>query len=135
MAAFGSSLISVAISWPSWLLIWRMAGGKVSGFCSTSNTAGARSVGAVVGGFAGSMRADDVCALPDGLVAGPAVWARSQPISSPANMRIETLRMTSSLQSRWTQYTINPMSRIAPVVPAETDILCEGCGYTLNGLP
>jgi hypothetical protein len=27
------------------------------------------------------------------------------------------------------------MSRIAPVVPAETDILCESCGYTLNGLP
>jgi len=27
------------------------------------------------------------------------------------------------------------MSRIAPTVPAETDILCEDCGYTLNGLP
>src|SRR5438552_8942601 len=27
------------------------------------------------------------------------------------------------------------MPRIAPVVPAETDILCERCGYTLNGLP
>ena len=27
------------------------------------------------------------------------------------------------------------MSRIAPIVPAESDILCEGCGYTLNGLP
>jgi len=27
------------------------------------------------------------------------------------------------------------MSRIAPIVPAETDMLCEGCGYTLNGLP
>jgi hypothetical protein len=27
------------------------------------------------------------------------------------------------------------MSRIAPLVPAESDILCEGCGYTLNGLP
>src|SRR5512145_763051 len=27
------------------------------------------------------------------------------------------------------------MPRVAPVVPAETDILCEGCGYTLNGLP
>lgn len=27
------------------------------------------------------------------------------------------------------------MPRIAPVVPAESDILCEGCGYTLNGLP
>jgi hypothetical protein len=27
------------------------------------------------------------------------------------------------------------MSRVAPVVPAETDLLCEGCGYTLSGLP
>ena len=27
------------------------------------------------------------------------------------------------------------MPRVAPVVPAETDILCEKCGYTLNGLP
>lgn len=27
------------------------------------------------------------------------------------------------------------MSRVAPVVPAETDVLCESCGYTLNGLP
>jgi hypothetical protein len=27
------------------------------------------------------------------------------------------------------------MSRVAPLVPAEADILCEGCGYTLNGLP
>src|SRR5207237_1964675 len=27
------------------------------------------------------------------------------------------------------------MSRVAPVIPAETDVLCEGCGYTLNGLP
>ena len=27
------------------------------------------------------------------------------------------------------------MSRVAPVIPAETDLLCEGCGYTLNGLP
>ena len=27
------------------------------------------------------------------------------------------------------------MSRVAPVVPAETDLLCEGCGYVLNGLP
>jgi len=27
------------------------------------------------------------------------------------------------------------MARIAPVVPAESDILCEFCGYTLNGLP
>jgi hypothetical protein len=27
------------------------------------------------------------------------------------------------------------MARVAPVVPAETDILCERCGYTLNGLP
>jgi hypothetical protein len=27
------------------------------------------------------------------------------------------------------------MSRIAPVVPAESDLLCEECGYTLNGLP
>jgi hypothetical protein len=27
------------------------------------------------------------------------------------------------------------MSRIAPSVPAESDILCESCGYTLNGLP
>ena len=27
------------------------------------------------------------------------------------------------------------MSRVAPVVPADDDILCEGCGYTLNGLP
>lgn len=27
------------------------------------------------------------------------------------------------------------MPPVATVVPAETDILCEGCGYTLNGLP
>jgi hypothetical protein len=27
------------------------------------------------------------------------------------------------------------MPRVAPVPPAETDILCEKCGYTLNGLP
>jgi hypothetical protein len=27
------------------------------------------------------------------------------------------------------------MTRIAPIVPAESDILCESCGYTLNGLP
>src|ERR1700733_2198554 len=27
------------------------------------------------------------------------------------------------------------MPRVAPVVPAEDDLLCEGCGYTLNGLP
>lgn len=27
------------------------------------------------------------------------------------------------------------MPRVAPVPPAETDILCERCGYTLNGLP
>jgi hypothetical protein len=27
------------------------------------------------------------------------------------------------------------MSRVAPVVPSENDLLCEQCGYTLNGLP
>jgi hypothetical protein len=27
------------------------------------------------------------------------------------------------------------MTRVAPIVPAESDLLCEGCGYTLNGLP
>jgi hypothetical protein len=27
------------------------------------------------------------------------------------------------------------MARVAPIVPAEDDILCERCGYTLNGLP
>jgi hypothetical protein len=27
------------------------------------------------------------------------------------------------------------MTRVAPIVPAEQDILCEDCGYTLNGLP
>lgn len=27
------------------------------------------------------------------------------------------------------------MSRVAPIVPADTDLLCEGCGYTLTGLP
>lgn len=27
------------------------------------------------------------------------------------------------------------MSRVAPIVPADSDILCESCGYTLNGLP
>src|SRR5450432_208159 len=27
------------------------------------------------------------------------------------------------------------MPRVAPVVPAEADLLCEKCGYTLNGLP
>ena len=27
------------------------------------------------------------------------------------------------------------MARVAPNLPAETDLLCEGCGYTLNGLP
>jgi hypothetical protein len=28
-----------------------------------------------------------------------------------------------------------PMARVATVVPDETDLLCEGCGYTLNCLP
>ena len=28
-----------------------------------------------------------------------------------------------------------PMTRVAPVVPADSDLLCEGCGYTLTGLP
>jgi hypothetical protein len=27
------------------------------------------------------------------------------------------------------------MARVAPNLPAETDLLCEFCGYTLNGLP
>lgn len=27
------------------------------------------------------------------------------------------------------------MPPVATLVPAETDLLCEGCGYTLNGLP
>jgi len=27
------------------------------------------------------------------------------------------------------------MTRVAPLVPADTDLLCEFCGYTLNGLP
>lgn len=27
------------------------------------------------------------------------------------------------------------MTRVAPVVPAQSDLLCEFCGYTLNGLP
>src|SRR5438046_1791438 len=27
------------------------------------------------------------------------------------------------------------MTHAATMVPAETDLLCEGCGYTLNGLP
>ena len=27
------------------------------------------------------------------------------------------------------------MTRVAPLVPAESDLLCEGCGYTLTGLP
>ena len=27
------------------------------------------------------------------------------------------------------------MSRVAPITPAESDLLCERCGYTLNGLP
>src|SRR5437762_3263188 len=27
------------------------------------------------------------------------------------------------------------MTRAATIIPAETDLLCEGCGYTLNGLP
>lgn len=27
------------------------------------------------------------------------------------------------------------MTRIAPTVPSENDLLCEHCGYTLNGLP
>jgi len=27
------------------------------------------------------------------------------------------------------------MTRVAPAVPDETDLLCEFCGYTLNGLP
>lgn len=27
------------------------------------------------------------------------------------------------------------MPRVAPAVPAESDLLCESCGYTLNGLP
>ena len=32
------------------------------------------------------------------------------------------------------QYTINPMPREA-TIPAATDVLCENCGYVLNGLP
>jgi hypothetical protein len=32
------------------------------------------------------------------------------------------------------QYTIIPMPREA-TIPAETDVLCESCGYVLNGLP
>lgn len=27
------------------------------------------------------------------------------------------------------------MTRVAPAIPAEHDILCEACGYVLNGLP
>jgi len=27
------------------------------------------------------------------------------------------------------------MTHVATLVPAETDLLCESCGYTLNGLP
>ena len=27
------------------------------------------------------------------------------------------------------------MTRVAPITPAENDLLCERCGYTLNGLP
>ena len=27
------------------------------------------------------------------------------------------------------------MTRVAPIAPAENDLLCEGCGYTLTGLP
>jgi hypothetical protein len=27
------------------------------------------------------------------------------------------------------------MTQAVTVIPAETDLLCEGCGYTLNGLP
>jgi hypothetical protein len=27
------------------------------------------------------------------------------------------------------------MTRVAPAIPSETDLLCESCGYTLNGLP
>ena len=27
------------------------------------------------------------------------------------------------------------MTRVATIVPAESDLLCEACGYTLNGLP
>src|SRR2546422_296499 len=27
------------------------------------------------------------------------------------------------------------MTRVAPAIPAEADLLCEFCGYTLNGLP
>src|SRR4051812_32839689 len=27
------------------------------------------------------------------------------------------------------------MAHVATAVPDETDLLCEGCGYTLNGLP
>jgi hypothetical protein len=31
--------------------------------------------------------------------------------------------------------TIEAMPRVAPNVPSETDLLCETCGYILNGLP
>src|SRR5688572_20923120 len=27
------------------------------------------------------------------------------------------------------------MPRVAPAVPSDSDLLCEGCGYILNGLP
>src|SRR5438552_3235996 len=44
-----------ALSWPSRLRIWRIAGGKVYGFWSIRTTDGARSAGAVLGGFAGAI--------------------------------------------------------------------------------
>src|SRR5213075_1044888 len=29
----------------------------------------------------------------------------------------------------------NPMPRVAPAIPEETALLCEKCGYMLNGIP
>src|SRR5438045_3131977 len=85
MASLGSSLIRMALTCPSRLRNWRMAGGKLYGFWSIRITEGARTTGPVVGGFAAWMRAAEAWAPAPGLVAGPAVGVRSHPISIAIN--------------------------------------------------
>ncbi|HSV16173.1 MAG TPA: hypothetical protein VLI90_18065, partial [Tepidisphaeraceae bacterium] len=41
----------------------------------------------------------------------------------------------ASGKSAGAKYTITHMARVAPRVPEMNDVLCEGCGYVLNGLP
>lgn len=55
--------------------------------------------------------------------------SRSHAAAKSAAVRIEHLRNLLNIAA--VEYHIV----MASVVPSETDILCEACGYTLNGLP